>query len=112
MKLFMAVRYGSDLSPDGQDGSDTLFLVRAGDRDAAAEAVDEYLVSCLTHDRVEPLCNCLIELADDSGSLHTPGIVYGPWYGLGCVPPGYQSWIREPQTDHQWVDAGDWFADD
>jgi hypothetical protein len=110
MKVFLAIRYGHDESPDGPNGEDTLFVVRAGDRDGAAAIVDEYLASALSHERVEPVCHRLVELGDDSSANLSAQILYGPWYALGLTPPGYKTWAREVHTNYRWVDQEEWLG--
>lgn len=110
MKLFLAIRHGNDESPDGPNGEDTLFLVRAVDRDGAAFVVDTYLVTNMTHKKVEPLCHRMVELGEDLSANRSPEILYGPWYGLGATKKGYRNWAREGHTDYLWVDVDRWYA--
>lgn len=108
MKLFLAIRYGND--EEGPNGKDTLFLVRAFDRDAAAAVVDAYLTSSLPHDVEEPLCNVMVMLGEDLGKRTSPEILWGPWYGLGAGKLGYKTWLREVHTDYRWVDMDRWYG--
>jgi hypothetical protein len=105
MKLFLATRWGHDEAKRGPRGQDTHFIVRAEDRDQAAAIVDQFLESCLDHERVEPFCHRLTELGTDLSAGRPAGIICGPWYALaGGDVSGYKNWLREAQTGCQWTD--------
>ncbi len=106
MKIFIAVRWGHDESPEGGNGEDTNFLVRANDRDEAAAIVDSFLKYSLHHNKVDPICNVIIELGSDYGGGTESAILHGPWYSffhMNC-PRDYTSWIREDHTGNKWMD--------
>ena len=110
MKIFHATRFGNDTSPEGPNGEDTHFLVRAKDRTQAARMVDKYLRHELTHRKVEAKCHRIQELGRDASSVREPAIVAGPWYAiLPCQIDGYTVWAREVHTGYRWVDAHKWF---
>ena len=106
MKLYHAIRWGNDDSPDGPNGDDTHFIVRAKDRTQAARLVDLHLLQKLTHKRVEPRCNVLVEIGKDTRTTIKPQILLGPLFGItGGITDGYNQWLREAQTDYKWVEV-------
>jgi len=104
MKIYFVVRWGHDESPDGPNGEDTHFIVKASDHDEAAAIVDFYLEHSLHHSQVEPICNVIVELGSDVGTRTDPLIIHGPWYSYAYLQTGrdYPSWIREVHTEYQW----------
>ena len=110
MKLFLVIRWGHDEAEEGPNGEDTNFIIRACDRNQAATLIDDFLRSCLHHSRVEPLCHRITELGDDTSSQNEPEIVCGPWYAYALWKmSGYKTWMREHQTDYEWVLQDEWF---
>lgn len=111
MKFYMTIRFGHAESPDGPDGDNTVFLVRARDYAEAAALTDSALralpVSSPKSQRpVRPFCNRVLELGEDCASGKSPGIMGGPWIGgdyhLDC--PAYSMWCRGDVID-EWQDA-------
>lgn len=106
MNIYFATRWGHDESPDGPNGEDTNFIVRARDRDEAAAVVDQFLMHSLHHERVDSRCNTLHELGHYIGPSTEPSIIHGPWYAHAFLDGRhYRSWIREIHTDWEWKDV-------
>jgi hypothetical protein len=111
MKLYVAVRWGNHDSPDGPDGEDTHFLIRARDFTEAARLADGVLASmptsCVKSDRsVEPFCHKIIEIgSDESTSADVqPQVLMGPWvaYGYAVHHAWYLIWNRSHQDKNAW----------
>jgi hypothetical protein len=104
MNIYFVIRWGHDESPDGPNGEDTNFIVRARNRDDAATIVDDYLENLLHHSKVEAICNVIVELGVAAGQESEAAILHGPWYAYGVLAGCGQciSWIREIHTDYQW----------
>lgn len=112
MKIYLAVRFGSDASNDGPDGEDTNFIARASSRDEAASIVDSFLANEMPHKKVEPLCHRIIELGKDISGFTDTRIVVGPWIAYTIArTEGYKTWMREAQTEYQWKDMHEWFKE-
>ena len=93
MKLYMVARFGNDDSPDGPDGDDTVFLVRAPDEQFAADIVDE-LLKYLPHEKVAGYAQHIQLVGTDLSLNDGPGILMGPVY-KPCYLPGYHPcWFR------------------
>lgn len=112
MKLYIAVRWGNHESPDGPDGEDTHFLIRARDRDEAARLADAVLGSMPTvstegHRSVQPFCHKIIEIGSDSSTFPgvEPQVLIGPWvaFGYGVHHVGYAIWSRDHTDTNVWV---------
>lgn len=117
MKLYMAIRFGHAESPDGPDGADTVFLVRAEDYRDAARLTDEALLGLPTSSPrsqrpVESRCHRVLELGEDSSSASEPQLLGGPWIGGNGLfdSRAYRMWVRGDITD-DWQDARDVFPD-
>ena len=104
MKLYIAIRWGSHESPDGPDGEDTHFLVRAHDHVEAARLADEVLRSmptaCVEGTRsVQPSCHRIVEIGSDASTFPgvEPQVLIGPWiaFGYAVHHVGYATWSRE-----------------
>ena len=65
MNNYLVIRYGNGGSPDESDGEDTNFIVRAKNRDDAANVVDQVLLNVLPHKNVQPYCHQIIEIGTD-----------------------------------------------
>jgi len=116
MRLYLVVRFGHAESPDGPDGEDTSFLVRAKSILQAASLVDERLqslpVRSSTSDReVAPYCHRIMELGRDRGTNRSAQIVMGPWIGFAYNLGRYRTWMRE-RDDEPWRDWADVFIDE
>jgi len=116
MKLYVTVRWGNHESPDGPDGEDTHFLVRAHDRDEAARLADAVLGSMPTactegHRSVEPFCHRIIEIGLDSSTFPgvEPQVLIGPWvaYGYAVHHVGYVTWSRDNTDKNVWEETHD-----
>jgi hypothetical protein len=112
MKLYIAVRRGNHESPDGSDGEDTHFLIRARDRDEAARLADAVLGSMPTactegHRSVQPFCHKIIEIGSDSSTFPgvEPQVLIGPWvaFGYAVHHGGYAIWSRDHTDPNVWV---------
>jgi hypothetical protein len=111
MKLYIAIRWGSHLSPDGPDGEDTHFLIRAHDSVEAARLADAVLASmptaCTEGNRsVRPFCHRIVEIGSDgSGFTNVQAeVLMGPWIAYGCAVHhvGYQTWSRDDFDKNIW----------
>jgi hypothetical protein len=117
MKLYITIRFGHAESPDGPDGDNTVFVVRARDYAEAATLTDSALLelpvsSPRSRRPVQPLCSRVLELGEDRGSGTSPGIIGGPWIGgdyhLDCR--AYSMWCRGDVSD-EWLDAREVFGE-
>jgi hypothetical protein len=108
MKLYVAVRWGNPESPDGPDGEDTHFLIRAHDFLEAAQLADEALRSLATSSAasrhpVQDFCHRIIEIGSDGSSFFKvkAQVLMGPWVGFGCEVHhvGYATWERGPEKN-------------
>jgi hypothetical protein len=111
MKLYIAVRWGSHTSPDGPDGEDTHFLIRAHEYVEAIRLADDFLstmpTDCAEGDRtVQPFCHKIIEIGSDGSSFADVqvGILIGPWiaYGYSVHHTGYPTWSRDDFNKNVW----------
>ena len=105
MKLFFVSRWGHDESPEGANGEDTNFVVRAATRDDAARLVDLYLENCLSHRRVQPRCNFVCEIGADGSGAVDANVVCGPWYAFHALREAVSCprWIRESGANQEWA---------
>lgn len=97
MNLYLVVRYGSDLTPDGPNGPDTIYLVRAEDH-LDAEALVTPFLELLPHKRVNTVVDHIQELAACNSSDSEPRILFGPFY-QHAYNYGYRSWYRCPAVE-------------
>jgi hypothetical protein len=105
MKLFIAVRWGNAESPDGPDGEDTHFLIRAQDFSEGAKLADDVLRSLPTAStrskrQVQPFCHSIIEIGSDASEKSVPQVLLGPWFAHGNVHHVYYAtWTRGEEKD-------------
>ena len=105
MKLFIIVRWGNAESPDGPDGEDTHFLVRAQDFIEAAGLADDSLralptVSSKSKRPVQPFCHRIIEIGSDASEMSVSQVLMGPWVAYGNVHHAhYTTWERLEEKD-------------
>ena len=111
MKLYIVVRWGNHESPDGPDGEDTHFLIRARDHDEVVKLADEILGSmptaCTEGNRsVQPFCHKIIEIGSDSSTFAgvESQVLMGPWvaYGYAVHHVGYATWNRDHFDKNVW----------
>ena len=111
MKLYIAVRWGNHESPDGPDGEDTHFLIRARDNLEAALLADGVLrsmpiTSSSSKRRVQPFCHKIIEVGSDSSTFPNvqSQVIMGPWiaYGYEVHHVGYSAWSRKHDDENVW----------
>jgi len=101
MNLYWVVRWGSEDSPDGLNGFDTNFVVRANGHEEAASLVDE-LLQAMPHERVPPWCHSVRELGTDKSPDPAAKVVIGtcgPAYEYAYNRATYREWSREHQED-------------
>jgi hypothetical protein len=112
MKLYIAIRWGNHDSPDGPDGADTHFLIRAHNSIEAARLADEILrsmpVSSPNHKReVQPFCHKVIEIGSDGSAFSDvePQVLIGPWiaYCYAVHNVGYGVWNRDHNDENAWT---------
>jgi hypothetical protein len=100
MKLYWCVRWGHAESPDGADGEDTHYLVRANDHEEAAMLVDSALKLLPTqiegNERsVRASCSRVFELGFDTSLNTEPAVILGPTIGyIRGENSGYPMWCR------------------
>ncbi len=102
MKIYWVIRWGSDES-GGPDEEDTNFLIRAESLNNASEIADSFLINNMTHEKVQPKCNCIFELGHDVGIEKNEGIIIGPSIAFSIPNGRYQQWSREDITEWKWV---------
>lgn len=101
MKLYLVTRYGTATDPDGPDGPDTNFLIRADGLEEAAHIADTSLQNIPVHwtpagRPVQDFCHQICELGDDARCDPQAAIVHGPWILHAIIQsPGYQTWCRD-----------------
>jgi hypothetical protein len=101
LQLFLCVRWGHAESPEGADGEDTHFVVRAHDHVEAAELADVILNWLPTQVEgnprgVEARCHRVLELGIDTTGSLASAVVIGPaiGYALRSDSENYKSWCR------------------
>ena len=106
MKLFIAVRWGHAESPDGPDGEDTQYLIRANDYIEAGTLADhalELLPTTSTKSRrpVRGFCDRIIEIGNCASIKSVPQVLMGPWiaYGYNVHHVYYPTWERDNKGD-------------
>lgn len=117
-KLFLCVRWGHAESPEGADGEDTHFVVRADSHEEAAELADAILGSMPTHVDgnprvVESHCHHVLEIGTDHTGHKTSAVLLGPaiGYALRTEQQAYPSWYRgEIPGEFVWRTHGEVFA--
>jgi hypothetical protein len=114
MKLYITIGWGNHESPDGPDGEDTHFLVRAHDHVQAARLADEVLrlmpTACTDGYRsVQSFCHKVIEVGADSSACPDllPQVLMGAWiaYGYAVHHDGYATWSRDSAEENAWGGA-------
>jgi hypothetical protein len=119
LKLYVCVRWGHAESPEGADGEDTHFLVRAASHDEAANLTDGILRWLPTQIEgsargVEPHCQRVFEVGVDTSGSTTPAVVIGPaiGYALRADSSNYPSWCRgEVPGEFIWRPTHEVFGD-
>jgi hypothetical protein len=104
LKLFEVVRWGSDASPDGPNGEDTIFLVIANTHLEAAELIDMFELPNLPHERVKPYANWVSELGVYTGPATEVKRLRGPYYAF-AYHFGSRAWRRE-KLKEPWIEEG------
>lgn len=116
LSLFLCIRWGHAESPEGADGEETSFLVRAHDHAEAAALADEILRWMPTHIEgnprvVEARCHRVLLLGVDISWPSPPGVIMGPaiGYALRSDSQSYKMWCRgEPgQSPDEWIPESD-----
>jgi hypothetical protein len=111
MNLYITVRWGNHNSPDGPDGEDTHFLIRARDYIEAVRLADRILetlpTACTQGNRsVQPFCHRIIEIGSDASCFAgvQAEILMGPWvaYGHSVHHVGYTVWHRDDFDRNVW----------
>jgi hypothetical protein len=115
LNLYLAIRFGNADSPDGPDGEDTHFLVRAPTVQEAARITDEHLRDMPTSSPdserpVQPFCHRMVELGADASATAEPHIITGPLLARIKLSAGYRVWMREDGWCDDWRDVNDVFA--
>lgn len=109
MQIYLVARWGNSESPDGPDGADTCFLVRATSYQAAAALVDEALASMPVSEgnnrQVQSFCHYVVLLGCSEGEL-SEGIVLGPWISHAVLNHAElcSRWTRVG-NDEDWIEA-------
>ena len=116
MNLYVTIRWGHADSPEGPDGEDTNFLIRALTVVEAGQLTDEILatlpVSSPNSARpVQPFCHQVIEMGQDVSTENEARVLIGPWIGRALWGrASYRTWVRDEQTDN-WQDVRDVFGE-
>jgi len=101
MNLYLVTRWGNNESPDGPNDTNTMFLVRAPDRDVAISLVEPVLQR-MPHDRVQAHTNVCVHIGTDAGESNEPRILLGPIVE-NCWADGYKvGWVRH-YDDSEWL---------
>jgi len=115
MKLFLVVRWGSPTDPEGPDGEDTNYLIRAATPEAAAVVADVALYTFPLRSRpvgrpVQGWCHYIVELGEDESTEPIASIVHGPWVRHAIIQAdGCRAWHREA-ADDPWVASQELFG--
>jgi hypothetical protein len=106
LKLFIAVRWGNADSPDGPDGEDTHYLLRANDNIEAGKLADHALqllptTSSKSRRAVKGFCERIIEIGDCGSTKSVPQVMMGPWiaHGYDVNRVYYPTWQRDHEKD-------------
>lgn len=110
MKLFITTRWGNPYEPDGPDGKDTNFLVRASDFDEAARLAESdlkhYPLFVGANRPVQGFINCIQQIGEDPAS-ESPAVLYGPWIEHIVVrDSNYDVWHRD-KPDKEWFNMSE-----
>jgi len=99
--LFLCVRWGHAESPDGADGEDTSFVVRASSHEEAAQRADVILGRLPTQipgnlRGVEQHCHRVVEIGIDTSNSMQSAVIAGPViaYASCADTSRYRSWSR------------------
>lgn len=118
LMLYLCIRWGHAESPEGADGEDTSFIVRATSPEQAGDLADERLKLLPTRlsdaqRGVDDRCHELIQIGLDHSTGTSPAVLAGPYVGYlrGAVGSmdelgNYPRWHRDPLTTGQgdrWV---------
>lgn len=115
MKLYFTTRWGSPTDPDGPDGADTNYLIRASTPEEAAQVADVALHTFPVRSTpagrpVQTFCHHITELGEDSSTDSSPSIVHGPWVSRAIIDAaGCRSWQRDSQ-DGAWVSVDELYV--
>ena len=109
MNLYLITRWGNNEEPDGPDGTDTMFLVRAPDYLSAVSVVEPVLQQ-MPHDRVLPYANVCVHLGTEEGTSSESRILLGPiiqTYLSGEYPI---RWLHHDPDDPdcEWMRFDEW----
>ena len=99
---------GSPNDPDGPDGADTNYLIRATTPEQAAHVADVALYTFPLQSTpvgrpVQTFCHYITELGDDSSTEANASIVHGPWVHDAIIhADGCGAWQRDSH-DGAWI---------
>jgi hypothetical protein len=103
MNLYVVIRWGNEASPDGPNGTDTTYLVRAPDRESAISLVEQLLREEAAT-KVVPYANVCIQLGTDSSLIDEATVLLGPII-QNFHNNGYPIlWVRH-YDDEAWISA-------
>ena len=111
MNLYLVTRWGNDHDPDGPDGEDTNFLVRASTVTEASEIVDSVLEK-LPHKNVDDFCHRVTRIGESiSESLKAP-IILGPFVAPAIMHDdegidNIERWARDEKSEG-WINFVDY----
>jgi hypothetical protein len=94
LKLFLIGRYGNNESPDGPDGTDTMFVV-AAQSVAEAGALADAVLRDMPHDRVAAFSNVSYEIGVAGDGIDCSGVLLGPFLHMAIRPQSSLALYRE-----------------
>jgi hypothetical protein len=104
LNLYLAIQFGGD----GKD--DFHLLVRGSTVEEAAQLADERF-SMMPGPWAEPCCNRIIQLGIDGTADQVARVLSGELMGMGMIPEGYRTWMREQGWCDDWRDVKEVFGE-
>lgn len=110
MNLYLVARWGNPYDPEGPDGDDTNFLVKATSHLEAASIVDKLLARSESQFEdnlpVDDFCHDIRQVSTHVLGHDEPGIIHGPWLAPMLVQ-GLESGPTWQRTDRELWKSGD-----
>jgi hypothetical protein len=98
MKIYEVICYGCDHDPDGPDGKDTIFLVRAKNFKEAVDFIELNYLPSVPHEFVNDFVNEVHEIGEDLSDINETEKLRGPYFE-NAFNRGWKSWNRIDKED-------------
>ena len=103
MLLYIVVLWGNDASPDGANGEDTIYFIRAASMLKAVE-IAEFELRNLPHERCVPEASVCVELGQDLEENLDAKVIIGPLIKFFYMTDILRTWIRNFHSS-DWEEA-------